>query len=74
MRGYLTIGDKVGYLNTQTGKYKWAEIIKMNEHSIYLSHKVNGQTWRFWEITKDVLDFSKMYSKEFPNKKRIKFK
>jgi hypothetical protein len=46
----------------------------MNEHSIYLSRKVKGQTWKYWEITKDVLDFSKMYSKDFPNKMRIKFK
>ena len=74
MRGYLTIGKKVGYLRPHSGRYQWAEIIKMNEHSIYLSRKINGQTWKYWEITKDVLDFSKMYSKEFPNKKRIKFK
>ena len=72
MRGYLTIGSKVGYLRPRTGRYEWNVIVKMNEHSIQLERKLQGQTYRFWEITKDVLQYSKMLSKDYPNKTLIK--
>jgi len=72
MRGYLTIGSKVGYLRTRTGRYEWNVIVKMNEHSIQLERKIQGQTYRFWEITRDVLDYSKIFSKDHLNKTLIK--
>lgn len=30
MRNWLTIDDKIGFLNPQSGRYIWAKIIAMN--------------------------------------------
>ncbi len=73
MRKYLKIGSKVGYLKARTGKYEWNRVVNINEHSVQLERKTQGQTYRFWEITRDVLDYAKIFSKDYVNKTLIKF-
>lgn len=73
MEKQLKVGSKVGYLRTKTGRYEWNIIIEMNEHSVRLERDLQGKAYRFWDITKDVINYSKTFSKDFPNKTLIKF-
>ena len=68
----LKLGKKVGYLRPNKCRYEWAKIVDINEHSTRLERKIQGQTYRFWEITRDILDYSKMLSSDCPNKTLIK--
>lgn len=68
----LKLGTKVGYLRPHSGRYEWSTIVDINEHSARLERKIQGQTYRFWEINRDILDYSKMLSNDYPNKTLIK--
>lgn len=75
MRNYLTIDDKIGFLNPKNGRYIWAKIIAMNtEPDKPLTFILKGILDRqnIFEIPcEEIRKFSKEPSKDFNDGRKL---
>ena len=66
MKGYFKIGDKIGYLDLKTGKYKYAYIVGMDgENQLQMQSKHGRHINNYTEKISDICRFLKTPSIDF---------
>ena len=71
MKNYITIGGKIGYLNSKTGRYKWIEIIGMKKDELEMREERKNFANHYTEKTEDVIKYLKTPSNDFKDKRPL---
>lgn len=72
MKGYLKIGDKIGYLNLRTGKYMYSTIVGMEGEGLFqMVGKVGKIANHYTEKVENVCKYLKTPSIDFADKKML---
>ena len=64
MRGQITIGSKIGYLNPKNGKYMYSEVIHINTETFTLQQRDKWK-YQFEEKIEDLIKWAKEQSPDF---------
>lgn len=71
MNKYLKIGDKIGYLDLKTGRYKYSTIIGMEGDKLQMQSKQGIFVHEYTENISDVCNFLKTPSIDFKDKRML---